>query len=350
MNRLLVVRLGSLGDLVHTLPAVSALHRTFPRLEIDWLVDAVHEEFLGLVPVLSTVVTLTAPTARGWLDVRRRLRARAYDVALDFQGLLKSAALSRLSGARRIVGFERASLREPSAAWLYGERVAIAPGGHVIEKNLQLATAAGARAEHAEFPIRDVESRALAAIRAHDSSPFALLNPGAAWPNKRWPTDRFAGLARWLRDRHGLRSIALWGPGEQALARSIVRESSGSATEAPPTTLTDLVALSRAAAIVVSGDTGPTHIAAAVGTPVVAIFGPTDPSRNGPWSADDRSLSRYASCECHYERRCRRPAARWCLATITEEDVRQAVSDRLDRRGLEPPRPRPAPHAPRPTT
>ncbi len=336
MNRLLVVRLGSLGDLVHTLPAVSAIHRTFPRLEIDWLVDAVHQEFLALVPILTSVVSLTAPNLDGWLDVRRRLRARKYDAALDFQGLVKSAALSRLSGATRVMGFDRASLREPAAAVLYRERVAVGTGGHVIQKNLRLAAAAGAQTATAEFPIRPVESAALVAVLASGASPFALLNPGAAWPNKRWPADRFGRLAAWLRDQHGLRSIALWGPGEEALADAIVTTSSGAAMLAPPTQLTDLVALSRAARLLVSGDTGPTHIAAAVGTPVVALFGPTDPVRNGPWNPDDRSLSRYTTCDCHYERRCRRAVEQWCLGSIGEEEVRQAVNDRLDRTSPKP--------------
>ena len=329
MNRLLVVRLGSLGDLVHTLPAVSAIHGTFPGLEIDWLVDGVHQEFLGLVPLVTTIVTLTAPTPRGWLDALRVLRSRQYDAALDFQGLVKSAALSRLSGAGRVIGFDRTGLREPAAAVFYRERVPAAPGGHVIHKNLRLAAAVGTHATTMEFPIRAVESEALAAVQADDSSPFALLNPGAAWPNKRWPPDRFGRLARWLHDQHGLRSIALWGPGEDPLARAIVNASSGAAVEAPQTRLTDLVALSRAAKLVVSGDTGPTHIAAAVGTPVVAVFGPTDPLRNGPWDAGDRTLSRYTTCDCHYERRCRRSGDQWCLASIGEAEVREAVDARL---------------------
>jgi lipopolysaccharide heptosyltransferase I len=331
VNRLLVVRLGSLGDLVHTLPAVAALHRAFPRLDIDWLVDAVHQDFLALVPILKSVVSLSSPTPGGWLDVRRRLRARRYDVALDFQGLVKSAALTRLSGARRVIGFDRPSLREPAAAVLYRERVSIGTAGHVIQKNLRLAAAVGATTTTMEFPIRQVESPALRAIQADASAPFALLNPGAAWPNKRWPPDRFGRLALWLHERHGLRSVVLWGPGEEGLARDIVRRSSGAATEAPATRLADLVAVSRAATLIVSGDTGPTHIAAAVGTPVVALFGPTDPSRNGPWVPEDRSLSRYATCDCHYERRCRRTTEAWCLGSIGEDEVRQAVDDRLQR-------------------
>lgn len=331
MMRVLIVRLGSLGDLVHTLPAVAAIRRAAPGAEIDWLVDAVHVEFLKLVPVLSNIVALDARTASAWLDARARLRARRYDIALDFQGLIKSAALARISGATRVVGFDRAGLREGAAAFFYTEHVTTGDGRHVIDKNLQLATAAGASTTNVEFPLRDVTSAALEAVRSQVPGPVALINCGAAWPNKRWPADRFGRIAAWLREHHGLSSIALWGPGEAALADAVVRASNGAAIAAPTTTLTDLVAFSRAAALMISGDTGPTHIAAAVGTPIVALFGPTTPGRNGPWDADDISLSRYDQCACHYERRCRRDEATWCLGTITEDHVRAAVSDRLAR-------------------
>src|SRR5262249_30445637 len=162
MTRLLIVRLGSLGDLVHTLPAVSALRRTYPALEIDWLVDAVHREFLSLVPVISSVVVLEDRTAGAWLRARRHLQSRQYDVAADFQGVVKSAALARLSGARRLVGFDREALREPAAAFLYTERVAVAATGlHVIAKNLELAKALGApMSGPLEFPIAPVKSAA----------------------------------------------------------------------------------------------------------------------------------------------------------------------------------------------
>jgi ADP-heptose:LPS heptosyltransferase len=258
-----------------------------------------------------------------------RLRRRRYDVALDFQGLLKSAVLARLSGATRVVGFDRAGLREGAAAAFYRERVAVDPGTHVIDKNLGLAAAVGSAPGTWEFPIAPVSSAALDAVRAHAPEPFVLLNPGAAWPNKRWPADRFGRMAAWLREQHGLRSVAIWGPHEERLAHDIVRTSSGAAMAAPPTRLADLVALAREARLMISGDTGPTHLAAAVGTPLVSLFGPTNARRNGPWSPDDIALERYASCECHYERRCRREDAQWCLGTITEDDVRAAVTKRL---------------------
>lgn len=329
MNRLLVVRLGSLGDLVHTLPAVAAIRRAYPRLEIDWLVDSVHRDLLALVPILSNVVALRDRTVGAWLEARRALRARRYDVALDFQGLVKSAGLARLSGARRVLGFDRASLREPWAARFYTERVEVGEGRHVIEKNLRLAAAVGAKSGDLEFPIAPVQSEATAVLERRHIAHYALLNPCAAWPNKRWPAERFGRLAKILRDRHGLTSVVLWGPDEGRLAQLVVGASDDAAMAAPETKLPDLVALARGAKLIVSGDTGPLHIAAALGVPAVALFGPTNPKRNGPWRVDDISLSRYEPCSCHYERACRREKRQWCLATITVEEVAEAIQKRL---------------------
>ena len=134
---------------------------------------------------------------------------------------------------------------------------------------------------------------------------FALLNPGAAWPNKRWPPLRLAGLATALRQRHGLMSVVLWGPGERELADAVVAGSLGAAVLSPPTSIADIVALARSASVMVSGDTGPTHLGAAVGTPMVGIYGPTRPERNGPWRPEDVTVSRAGVCRCHHLRRCR---------------------------------------------
>lgn len=329
LSRLLVVRLGSLGDLIHTLPAVSAIRRAHPDAEIDWMVDAVHRDLLDLVPILTNVITLNRPTTAGWIEARATLRARDYAVALDFQGLIKSAALTWMSGARRCIGFDRASLREPMAASFYSQHVVVDDSRHVIHKNLQLAAVVGAETAPLEFPLAEVASPALDSLRPQLPGPFVLLNCGAAWPNKRWPAERFGRVARWLKDAHDLASVALWGPGERALADEAARVSGGAAVAAPETNLRDLVALSRAARLIVSGDTGPTHIACAVGTPVVALFGPTSPARNGPWGTDDVVISKYETCDCHYQRQCRRETSGWCLASITEDDVCRAIDRRL---------------------
>ena len=154
-----------------------------------------------------------------------------------------------------------------------------------------------------------------------------MINPGAAWPNKRWPAERFGAVARHLRARHGWPSIVAWGPGEEDLARAVVAAADGAAALAPATSLGELLAIVGAAGLVVSGDTGPLHLAAALGTPIVGIYGPTDPARNGPWSPADVTLSRNRACACHHQRRC--TAAAWCLDELAVDEVSAAVDRRL---------------------
>jgi heptosyltransferase I len=197
----------------------------------------------------------------------------------------------------------------------------------VVFKNLRLLETLGVRDATVRFPLARVASPAAEAVQRAAGGPFALINPGAAWPNKRWPAERFGQVAAFLREVRGLPSFVLWGPGEETLAAAVVGSSWGAAQLAPATGLADLVALARAAALVISGDTGPLHLATAAGTPVVALFGPTNPARNGPWRAQDISVSRYGSCGCHYRRRCRR--ADWCLESLGVPEVTAAIQQRL---------------------
>jgi lipopolysaccharide heptosyltransferase I len=339
-RQILIVRLGSLGDIVHGLPVAAALRERWPAARLDWLVDRRNVEILRLVPVLDHVLVLETPTARGWLDVLREIRPVRYDAAIDLQGLLKSALLARLSGARRVIGFASTHLRERTAAPFYSERVDPGPVTHVMHKNAALARALGVTDLPLRFPLTTGASPALAVVRhdlgvapdsggagPHPRDRFALINPGAAWLNKRWLPDRFGKVAAFVRERFGLSSIVLWGPGEEARAREVADASGGAARLAPATTIADLVELSRAASLMISGDTGPLHIAAAVGTPIVSLFGPTDPQRNGPWAGGDEVLSRWGQCECRYQRRCRRAA--WCLADITVAEVTAAIERRM---------------------
>jgi lipopolysaccharide heptosyltransferase I len=321
--RLLIVRLGALGDIVHAVPALAALRRTWPDARIDWLVSERHEAILELVEGLDARIVVDAGSSwRGLPRVIRELRGRRYDCALDLQGLIKSALLARASGARRVIGFGPGALREPLAGLFYSERHAVDDRQHVIRKNLALARAAGAKdTASIEFPLR------VPAGPDVGQDPYVLLNPGAGWPNKQWPAERFARLAREISDRHGWRSLVLWGPREEQLAASIASASGGVATQAPRTTIGDVLALARRARLFVSGDTGPLHLAAAVGTPLVGLFGPTSPARNGPFDPADESLSRFDDCVCHHERRCRR--GRPCIDDITIEAVTAAVDRRI---------------------
>ncbi|CAN5462624.1 lipopolysaccharide heptosyltransferase I [soil metagenome] len=326
----LILRLGALGDIVHAVPAVAALRVAYPDARIDWLVEARHRAVVDLVTVVDRVVPLEGRSVAAWLASARVMRQVRYDVALDFQGLMKSAVLARLSGATRVIGFSIWHLREKAARPFYSE-TEVPPvdegESHVIQKNLRLLATVGVRDEAVRFPLGATESAALAIVQAEAAGPFALLNPGAAWPNKRWPASRFGDVAAFLREVRGLPSFVLWGPGEESVAQEVVNGSSGAARLAPPTGLADLLALVRAAALMVSGDTGPLHIATAAGTPTVALFGPTDPARNGPWAAQDVSVSRYGACGCHYERRCRQ--ANWCLHGLSVPEVTAAIQHRL---------------------
>jgi lipopolysaccharide heptosyltransferase I len=339
VSRILIVRLGALGDLVHAIPVAAALRRAVPFARIDWLVSAPHRELLELVPVIDRcrVVPQGGGLGHGGrlVAVLAALRRERYDVALDLQGLLKSAAMARLSGASVVVGFARPQLREPLARLFYTRTYDVGGGGvldrletrHVVEINLALLGSMGLETGPPEFPIRHGDTSAARWVRDRVGERYALLNPGAAWPNKRWPPVRFGALAAAIRRQHGLHSVVSWGPDERGLAEAVVGASEGAAALAPPTTVADLVAVARRAVVMVSGDTGPAHLAAAVGAPIVGLYGPTRPERNGPWAAADLTVSRATICECPHRRRCSRPSP--CLLDISVEEVAAAVARRL---------------------
>jgi lipopolysaccharide heptosyltransferase I len=331
---LLIVRLGSLGDIIHTIPAAAALRVAFPGARIDWLTAPEYVDLLGLVEgldgriAIDTRAILGGP--HGVIGTIGRLRRARYDAVLDMQGLLKSAVVARLAGASRTVGFTRDHLREPAAAAFYSETVNPSGAAHVIQKHLALTHALGVDDTAIRFPLRIPDAPAVAALTARIGEPgFVLLNPGAAWPNKRWDPARFGALAAALAHRRGLRSVVMWGPSERELADAVVNASQGAAELAPRTRIVDLFALARAARLMISGDTGPMHIAGAVGTPIVGLFGPTSAQRNGPWAADDQTISRLDQCQCVYERRCR--LSNMCINDIQVDDVVRAADERLTR-------------------
>lgn len=341
MKRVLIVRLGAMGDIVHAVPVAAALRAAMPDARIDWLVSARHRALLDFVPVIDRRLALAdrpvsgeKPTGAGWSGIVaavRELRTSRYDVALDLQGLIKSAILARSSGASRVIGFAKAHLREPLARLFYTETREPTSAVHVIEKNLSMLAALGIASGPPRFPFEAPPSGAVVSARERlelqPDERFAVINPGGGWPNKLWPIARFGAVAAGLRQRHGLRSIVLWGPGEQPLADAVVAYAGGAAAVAPATSIGDLLALVSAGALMISGDTGPLHLAAAMGTPIVGLYGPTSPARNGPWSPDDVTTSRFEQCVCHHERRCRRGDG--CVVDISVDEVIAAVDRRL---------------------
>ncbi len=341
--RVLVVRMGALGDIVHALPVLAAFRAHRPDVLVDWLVDARYAGVLALVEGLARrIVVRASDEGAGEGSVRFAgvagmgralgyLRRQAYAAAIDLQGLIKSAVFARGSGARRVLGFERGALREPAAAWCYREHVPVDDRGHVVHKNLAMLGPLGVPSAGVTFPWRPHVSAVAEAVaadaRVAAAGGFVLLNPGAAWDNKRWPVERFGALARALGERHGLPSVVTWGPGEEDRAAAVTGHASGHAFASPPTALADLLALARAARLCVSGDTGPLHLAASVGTPIVGLFGPTRPERNGPWLPADVAVSRASECVCFHKRQCVKGEA--CIDRIAVDEVLAACAARL---------------------
>jgi ADP-heptose:LPS heptosyltransferase len=327
----LLVRLSSIGDVVHTLPALAALHRA--GWETGWVVEPPSRLLLEQNPLLDQVIAAPSRRAFDWpraIAALGSVRARRYDAALDFQGLWKSAAWARLSGASRVVGWERAARREAGSERLLRETVTRIGSGHVIDKNLALLGPLGIDAVGLrEFPLpfsAEAVARADAFLQRVGNDACVVLNPGGGWASKLWPAEHFGQLARELRGL-GLQPLVSFGPGEEGLADRVVAASRGTAIRSFPTTLLDFVELARRARLVVAADTGPLHLACAVGTPVVALFGPTEPMRNGPFAPEDVVVRRTPACAPCYSRGCTRHAG--VMDGISLAEVRAAVERRL---------------------
>lgn len=286
---IVIVKLSAIGDVLHGVPTAVALRHAFPAARIGWAVEGRSADVLAGHHAIDHLFRLP----RGWLKsprtilrLRRQLRWFGADVAIDLQGLLKSGVATLLSGARTRIGHARPTSREH--AWLAYTHPVKAGSTHVVERNCDLLAALGLAVpapafEMPRWPVsRERMEQWLGSLRLPDRP--VLLNPGAGWASKRWPSERFAATARALQRRHDQPTIVVWGGAEErALAERIAAESFGAAIVAPDTSLQDLGELCRLARLVISGDTGPLHLAAAVGTPCVGLFGPVPASRNGPY-------------------------------------------------------------------
>jgi heptosyltransferase I len=342
--RLLVVRLGAMGDILHALPAVTALRQTHPSWQIGWVVEPRWRALLAApgatergpaMPVVDRLhfaptrdwrdKPLSANTLRGIQSLRRELHSAGYDAVIDLQGAIRSAVVGRMAGHRRVIG--EAAPREQVASWLFTERVAT-HGAHVIEQDFELAAQIAGDELEPGPPQLPVDPAAEAwcddLLRSSGERSVALINPGAGWGAKRWPVERYAAVARGLMAR-GLRVLVNAGPGEEPMADVIVKEASGGAIPLAMS-LDNLIALTRRVALCVAGDTGPLHLACALGRPVVGVYGPTDPSRNGPYGTRFRVLRSPESRRDHT----RRPEPEAGLLTITPEEVLKAAEELLE--------------------
>src|ERR1019366_7092842 len=305
-ERFLVVRLTALGDILHTVPAVAALRAAQRTARIDWVVERKWAPVLEGSPAISEVIPFDRGSAWGAVACARRLRRRHYTCAIDFQGLYKSSVLAMLSGAPRRIGFEGGWAREEGAALLYTERVTPV-GRHVAELNYSLAERAGAlRPLKPEYPLR-IPAGGLASVRARLAErgigDYIVVGPGGSWRAKCWPAERYGEFCREFEKRSDLRVVVIHGPGEESLAEQVCRAAAPARPVAIRTTIEELMGLLAHARCVVAADSGPLHLATALGSPVVGLYGPTDPGRNGPFVPGAVILSEALPEEISYKRR-----------------------------------------------
>jgi heptosyltransferase-1 len=342
LESLLMVRLGAMGDIIHALPAAAALRQAYPNATLGWLIEERWAELLCTLPTprcgprseqrplvdnVHTVNTkkwrahlCSLETAEQAAAALSDVRSRRYQTAIDFQGAVKSAMFAAWSGAESVIGSMQP--RENVAAMFYGRRV-LPRGTHVIDQNLSISENIGGQslpAPHAALP-RDsnAESRICHWLKERGITDFTIINPTAGWGAKQWPASRYGELAALLFAR-GLRTVINYGPGEQAIAQEVKVNSGGKAEPFCPS-ITDLIALTRRARLFIGGDTGPLHLAAALRVPVVAIYGPTDPTRTGPYGTRSIVLRSQASVTSH--KRYLEPEAG--LLSISVEQVADAA-------------------------
>ncbi len=340
--RILIVKLGSIGDIIHTLPSLAAIRSALPDAEISWVAEERTAEILRGNPMIDNLIEVDTQALRGGMVIEeillsaskqlKGLRRFKFDVAVDFQGLWKSAMIAKLSGAKRRWGFGRDGLREPSSRILLTDTVETPPQIHVIWKNLALAAGAlniAVPDDNFEFPIATTGEHIAeaSAIMTVAGGGFAVLNPGGGWVTKLWHAEKFGQLADRLWEEKGLVSIVATGPKETDLAEKVAANNkSGKLVLAQPG-LKGFYELVKHAKVYVGGDTGPTHIAVAAHAPVVGLFGPTEWWRNGSPNTGDICVERNeidCRVDCH-----RRTCSKWICMDSDVETVYAAIEKRL---------------------
>lgn len=341
--RLLIVKLGSIGDIVHTLPALAAVRRALKDAHISWAVEERCAEILRDNPMIDNLIEVDTHSLRGGKVIEemligaskqiKNLRQFKFDVAVDFQGLWKSAMIAKLSGAEKRWGFSRAGLREPASRILLTGTVDVPQQINIVRKNLALVTGAlniDVSDANFEFPIATSEEHRIEAdsiIAKAGGEKFALLNPGGGWVTKLWHAENYGELADVIWQELGMTPILVTAPREKDLATRVASASkSGKLVLAEPT-LKGLYELAKRASVFVGSDTGPMHIAVAANAPVVGLFGPTEWWRNGSVNPDDICVERNdidCRVDCH-----RRTCSKWICMDSDVATVFEAVKTRI---------------------
>lgn len=334
-RKILIIKPSSLGDIVDALPAVGAIRKRFPSARISWLVKS---EWAAILKGHRAIDEVIAAPFR-WGEVPQLIRAvrkHPFDLVVDLQGLLRSALLGYATGASVRIGFSAA--RE-GAPWFYTDRVAVPEGVvHAIDRYRRVAKALGCNVERVDF---DIPSSAELAANVRrllsegglpEPVSFALIHPTARWESKKWEPARFAAVADWLIREKKLPAVFVGGKGEREEVDRILQQMKQPAMNlAGKTTLPELAELIRQARFFVCNDSGPMHLAAAVGTPVVALFGPTDPRKIGPYGAGHTVIRKEVGCAGCRRNRCVR--GNECMKAISVDEVAQAIENRGGRDG-----------------
>jgi len=340
--KILIVKLSSIGDVVHALPALAAIRRALPDAEISWAVERGAAEILRGNKLINNLIEIDTRSLRSGKKIEeilinvgkqlRELRRFEFDEVLDFQGLLKSAAVAKLSKAKRIYGFSKQNLREPASRFLLTDTIEVERNSHIIVKNLTLAKEVlkiSVPENDFEFPIFTDEKHKEEATEITEKAGenFAILNPAGGWTTKLWHAENFGDLADRLWEENRLTSVVTTAPNEIELAQKVLQNSkSGKVLLAQPT-LKGFYELAKKTKIYIGGDTAPTHLAVAAKAPIVGIFGPTEWRRNGSLNTDDICVDRNdidCRVDCH-----RRTCDNWICMNIEVETVLQATQKRL---------------------
>ncbi len=328
LRRLLIVKPSSLGDVVHALPTLAALRRRFPSSKLVWLVKWEWADVLEGNPDLDEVLAVDL-SVQGWPAAIRAVREGRFDLVVDLQGLLRSAVLGWASGSATRVGF--ANGREGSP-WFYTHCVPVPDASmHAVDRYLLMARFLGAEPEKpgpSAFCLpRDPAAEArvealLAAAGVQAGTMLVALNPSARWMTKRWPAESFAAVGDWLQRQGGAR-VAVVGSGkERSAGDEVIRLMRTTPLDlVGKTTMKELIALLRRLRVFITNDSGPMHLAAAIGTPVIAPFGPTDPARTGPYGEGHTILRSAVPCSPCFSRRCANVVELECLTTIRPQEV-----------------------------
>lgn len=343
MNRILIIKLGSIGDVVHTLPAVATLKQSFPQAKIDWLVEKKSSVVLKCYPYLDQVIEIDTQKWRHslwhWKSYQEiwncltKLRSRKYDVAFDFQGLWKSSVFGFLTGAQNLVGFSKHYLKEPACRIFYTKKVLPKKNlFHVIEINQELVRSQGATSilpTSIEFKVLEKEHAYVnELLERHQLEDFIIVNPGGGWITKKWPAINYGLLHNKIKDLIGIPTVFTWGPGEENLIQEVKSASIGAPPLCFPTTIPQFIALVQRSRLFIGGDTGPLHLAAACKTPIVGIYGPTNPLRNGPFHPSDITVFQSVPCGPCYKKTCEKYQSK-CMTLVSVDEVFDAVVKRL---------------------